>query len=440
MQKKEVNIQEILKRLNISQLNEMQLSASKAIKSSNDVVLLSPTGSGKTLAFLLPLLSNLELKNDNVQVLILAPSRELAIQIEQVFKSLQTGFKSNCCYGGHAMKIERNNLIHPPAVLIGTPGRVADHIRRGSLNIDSIKTIIFDEFDKSLEFGFKNEMEEIIKSLSNLSKRVLTSATKAIDIPEFVGTNSPTVIDFLKESQAPKLTLRTVKAEGQDKLEALFRLFCHLGNTSTLVFCNHRDAVKRISDLLNDQEVVHDTFHGGMKQEDRERSLIKFRNGSHHILITTDLASRGLDIPEIQNIIHYQIATTEDIYTHRNGRTARMHAKGDSYIIMGEKDFLPDYIKEEPINCDVSTSDKLPDFPEWITLYIPFGKKDKINKVDIVGLFFKKGELNKDEMGKIEVLDHSSFVAVKRKIADKLISKLQNQRIKNKKLVLKIAM
>ncbi len=283
-----------------------------------------------------------------MQVLILVPSRELALQIEQVFKTIGSGFKVNCCYGGHPVKIERNNLSQPPAVLIGTPGRIAHHLRRESFSTDTIHTLILDEFDKSLEFGFQEDMTYITRQLPNLKKRILTSATKMQEIPAFTGINHPTDVDFLEnKTNAPDLKLKAVISPAADKLDTLFSLICKIGDKATLIFCNHREAVDRISDLLWNMGLAHDIFHGGMEQEDRERALLKFRNGSHRLLITTDLASRGLDIPEIEYVVHYQLPHTEEAFLHRNGRTARMHAKGTSYLILTEDEKLA-YLQQSP--------------------------------------------------------------------------------------------
>ncbi|WP_026899197.1 DEAD/DEAH box helicase [Daejeonella oryzae] len=428
----------VLENLNIESLNEMQI-ASQNVESNRDVILLSPTGSGKTIGFLLPVLKMLNADSSMVQVLVLVPSRELALQIEQVFKSMQTGFKVNCCYGGHSTKIEKNNFNHPPAVLIGTPGRLAYHLRNENFDPSSIHTLILDEFDKSLEFGFENDMSYIIRQLSGLKKRVLTSATRMDEIPTFTGVKNPVEIDFLKDARSsPDLKIKAVISPAADKLDTLFSLICQIGNKPTLIFCNHRDAVERISDLLFEKGLRHDIFHGGMEQEDRERALLKFRNGSFHLLITTDLASRGLDIPEIENIIHYQMPHNEMAFLHRNGRTARMHSSGTSYLILSP-DEQPAYLKINPEIIEVNEQDTLPQKSDWVTLYIAAGKKDKINKVDIVGLLLKKGGLNKDELGIIEVLDNSSYAAVKRNKIEKLVSLLKDEKIKNKKIKIEIS-
>ncbi len=431
-------IKKALESLKISELNAMQHAALNADK-KNDVILLAPTGSGKTLAFLLPLLSVLDANVPLVQALILVPSRELALQIEQVFKAMGNGFKVNCCYGGHSTKIERNNLSQPPALLIGTPGRIAHHLRRESFSTDKIATLILDEFDKSLEFGFQEDMAYIIGQLPAIKKRVLTSATKMDEIPTFTGVKKPVELNFLdNKANAPDLKLKAVISPAADKLDTLFSLICKIGNKPMLIFCNHRDAVERISDLLWNRGLVHDIFHGGMEQEDRERALLKFRNGSHRILITTDLASRGLDIPEIEYVIHYQLPHNEEAFIHRNGRTARMHAKGTSYLIL-EADEKLAYLKQPPEIEELPAKNVIPQPTPWETLYIAAGKKDKINKVDIVGLLLKKGKLDKEDLGLIEVLDHTSYAAVKTNRIAHVLNLIKAEKIKNKKVKIEVS-
>ncbi|MBD1392236.1 DEAD/DEAH box helicase [Mucilaginibacter glaciei] len=431
-------IQQALQNLKIAKLNPMQLAALEAAK-KGDVILLSPTGSGKTLGFLLPLLDTLKADVQTVQVLILVPSRELALQIEQVFKAMGTGFKVNCCYGGHPLKIELNNLSRPPAVLVGTPGRMGHHLRRNTFDTSTVTTLILDEFDKALEFGFQEDMAYIIKKLPSVEKRMLTSATKMDAIPSLTGINRPVKLDFLTHAASvPDLKQKVVICEPADRLEALFALVCKISDQPTLVFCNHRDAVERISDLLYDMGLPHDIFHGGMEQDDRERALLKFRNGSHRILITTDLASRGLDIPEIEHVVHYQLPHNEEAFVHRNGRTARMNAKGTSYLLLapGEK---PDYLSELPEIEQLPEKTIIPKLSPWATVYIAAGKKDKINKVDIVGLLLKKGQLDKEDLGLIEVLDHSSYAAVKRNQIEKVVGLVKNEKIKGKKIKIDIS-
>ncbi|MET1056965.1 MAG: DEAD/DEAH box helicase [Pedobacter sp.] len=433
-------VEKVLGNLKITSLNDMQQAAIAAANKGKDVVLLAPTGSGKTIGFLLPVLKNLSTEAKGVQALVLVPSRELALQIEQVFKQMGTGFKVNCCYGGHPVKIERNNFEQPAAVLIGTPGRIAYHLRKENFDESSITTLVLDEFDKALEFGFQEDMAYIIGNLRSLKQRMLTSATAMEDIPDFTGLKQPVEVNFLKDVKvAPDLKLKKIITTAEDKLDTLFDLICKIGAQTSLIFCNHRETVDRISDLLIDKDLAHDIFHGGMEQDERERALLKFRNGSIKILITTDLAARGLDIPEVGNIIHYQLPYTEDAFLHRNGRTARMNAKGTAFLIMTEEEKYP-FLKGDIEIEKLKGNYELPKDSQWQTLYIAAGKKDKVNKIDIVGLLLKKGGLQKDDVGLIEVKDQSSYVAVKRNMVNKILAALRDEKIKNKKVKIEVAM
>ncbi len=429
-----------VKKLGIPSLTEMQLKSLEIHKSHSDIILLSPTGTGKTLAFLLPLFESLQHDIKQVQVLVITPSRELAQQIEQVFRSMSSDFKVNSCYGGHSMTTEKNNFTSPPAILIGTPGRLADHIRSGNFKTNFIHTLILDEFDKSLEFGFKQEMSFIINRLEAVEKRILSSATDLHEIPGFTGITSPYVLDYLlKEDAIKNLTINIVKSNNKDKLDSLFHLLCNLGAATTLIFCNHREAVERISNHLSQSGIINDFFHGGLEQSERERMLTRFRNGSSNILITTDLASRGLDIPDISYIIHYQLPVTEAGFIHRNGRTARMNASGSSFLIVSEDEAIPGYIQAGYKNYKITGGQGLPEKPLWQTLYIGGGKKDKINKMDIVGFLLKQGGLDKDDLGFIDVKDHHSYAAIKSELIHLVLTKVKEAKIKNKKVKIQIS-
>lgn len=435
-----LDLDQLLTNLNIESLNEMQQAALDPELAKRDIILLSATGSGKTLAFLLPLLQRLAPVEKQTRAMIIVPSRELALQIEKVARQMGTGHKITCCYGGHKREIEENNLIQPPAIVIGTPGRIADHIRRGNIQTEAIETLVLDEFDKSLELGFVEEMSAIIAALPALNKRMLTSATQAVAIPDFVGLQDTTELNFLSEADADDklLDVKTVRAT-DDKVETLFQLLCQLGNRSTIVFCNQKDIVAVISDQLKERGIVNEFYHGSMEQRDRDSALCKFRNGSVNFLITTDLASRGLDIPNIRYIIHFQIPHTEDIYTHRNGRTARMDASGTALLLLGPRDYLPDYITEELPQLELTPPFEIPEKPKWTTLYIPLGKKNKVNKIDIVGFLLQQGELKKEDIGLIEVKDFSTFVAVRRLRVNHLLHLVKDVRLKNKKVKIEVA-
>lgn len=432
---------QILANLGISALNPMQEAAQRAIGQDNDTFLIAPTGSGKTVGFLLPILALLRAdQKPMVQCLILAPSRELAIQIEQVWKKMATGYKVNVCYGGHPVDTEIRNLSNPPALLIGTPGRIADHITRRSFALEGIHTLVLDEFDKSLALGFHDEMEFIVGGLRNLQKRVLVSATSGVSIPAFIRLHAPTTLTFKAEStEETGLTTKVVYASSKDKIDTLFALLCALHSEAALIFLNHREAAERTRDLLAERGIHSLVYHGGMEQTDRERALIQFRNGSNRYLVTTDLAARGLDIPEMKHVIHYHLPLQAHEFTHRNGRTARMHASGTAYVILSRDETPPAYLDPTLEEFTVPAENPLPEPPDFITLYISGGKKNKLNKVDIVGFFAQKGELDKGDLGRIDVQDFISFAAVKQDKVKALLANISQEKMKGKKFKIEVA-
>lgn len=422
---------EILKKLGIDELNQMQVEAINAIDSYKQVILLSPTGSGKTLAFLLPLIYKLKQQAFNPQALILTPTRELALQIEQVARDLGLGFKVTAIYGGKSKRQENDELKTIPSILIGTPGRLADHFFRESISAKGIDYIVLDEFDKILEIGFEDEMKYILETTNEASYKILTSATPLSNIPSYTGLKSVKKVDFLNDNP-PDLKYSKIISADKDKLKSLLDTLKSIGTEPTIVFLNYRQAIERVSSDLTANQISHGIFHGGMDQKDRERSLMQFRNGTHTILLATDLASRGINIPAIKYIIHYHQPDTEDQFIHRNGRTARMHQDGSIIMLLWEnevvKPFIPQCSERELVQPNQQQSS------QWTTLYISGGRKDKISKSDIAGFFIKQGQLKPEELGLIELKHDCSFVAVSKDIALAVISKLNNQRLKKKKV------
>lgn len=428
---KQKNLQQILQKLSIEALNDMQEQAKLAIHSQANTLLLSPTGSGKTLGFLLPIIAEINRDLAQVQAMIITPSRELAIQIEQVARQMGAGIKINAVYGGQKISKDFLNLQHEPHLLIGTPGRIADHLRRESFSTDVLSMIVLDEFDKSLEIGFDEEMMEIFALLPQINKRVLTSATQGVEIPHFIGFDNSITIDFLDEA-IKDLDMKRIVSPDKDKLNRLYEALVHLNGKSGIIFANFKDSISRISGYLDDQGVKHGVFYGGLDQQERERALIKFRNGTHRILIATDLAARGLDIPEIDFIIHYHLPLRAEEFTHRNGRTARMHQEGAAYVLHWAEDVLPEFIPEvDELELEEGTSDF---DTAWETIFISGGRQDKISKGDLAGFLYKQGDLDRNEVGEIELKNDCAFVAVHAAKVDQLIHSLNNRKLKGRKL------
>lgn len=430
-----MDINSILQRLKIEALNSMQNEALERFNANNDLILLSPTGTGKTLAFTL-LIEKITQKNlkNSIQALIVVPTRELALQIESVVKNVIKGQKVLCVYGGHDTMTEKNALKEAPAILIGTPGRIIYHLERNRFSVESIETLVLDEFDKSLELGFQFQLQTITEALTQVKRKILTSATDIEQFPDFLTLHEPVTLDFLHlEDNKPNITFKKVISPVQYKLKALFNLICSLGEQKILIFCNHRDAVDHISELLDNRDLIHDVFHGGLEQRDRELAILKFRNNSNRILLTTDLAARGLDIPEIDVIIHYQLPSKEDAFVHRNGRTARMNNKGEVVVMLKPEDTFP-YLPEGTEEIILDEHYSMPNNTPYATLYLPFGKKDKVNKIDIVGYILKLPNLQKEDIGIIEVKDKVAYIAVKREVASTIIKEGSNGKIKGNKI------
>jgi superfamily II DNA/RNA helicase len=427
-----VNQNTIVQKLGIQSLNPMQIETIEKFNTHESLVLLSPTGSGKTIAFLLSLIQKLSHSETGIQALIITPTRELALQIEQVFKSMGTPYKINATYGGHSIRIEKNNFSTPPAVLVGTPGRLLDHISRENIDVSKIHTLVLDEFDKSLEMGFEEDMSQIIGSLHQLKFRMLVSATDSDRIPAFTGTNNPIKLSFLTQETADNIRYFSIETSETQKMETLFELLCNIPTQKTIIFCNHREVVVNVHEFLSNGGIHAMYYHGGMEQEERERSLIKFRNGSAYFLVATDLAARGLDISEVKHVIHFQLPSKEAEFTHRSGRTGRQTADGVVFVFKTEKEYLPEYMPRMK-RYDIIENEPLPDLPMFKTIYIGGGKKDKINKVDVVGFLHKTGGLRSEDIGVISVMDHSVLVAINTYEVEALIHEIRDEKIKGKR-------
>ena len=437
-----MDIQKILTKLRITELNEMQQHAAEAITGTDgDVVLLSPTGTGKTLAYLLPLVQLVDASRDSVQALVITPGRELALQSQQVLQSMGSGIRSTACYGGRAAMDEHRVIKDVrPQIVFGTPGRLNDHLDKENISRYDIRYLIIDEFDKCLEMGFQAEMQKLIKSLPGLQRRILLSATNAEQIPQFVNmARKGTLIDFLPDDEqtSERVTLYEVHSPQKDKLDTLRQLLLSMGNESSIVFLNYRESVERVNSYLVEQGFTTSCFHGGLEQRQREDQLYRFSNGSANVLVATDLASRGLDIPNIQNIIHYHLPESQEGYIHRVGRTARWDATGRTFFILNSQEHIPDYVEGNIEDFDSPlTTHHSPLAPKMATLYIGKGKTDKLSKGDIVGFLCKKGELTADEIGRIDVKERYTYVAVKREKLQQVLRLTQGEKIKGIKTVI----
>ena len=438
-----MNTTEILNKLGITQLNEMQEQTISAIANgSNDVVVLSPTGTGKTLAYLLPLvdrmLSNGIQDTSKLSLVVVVPTRELALQSLQVFKSMGTSLRAMALYGGRPTMDEHIKLrAVMPHVVFATPGRLNDHIAKDNISVADIQTLVIDEFDKCLEMGFQNEMNVLLESLVELKQRILLSATHSEGIPYFVRMSHTKTVDFRQEEQqtSSRLDIYKVESQTKDKLPTLSSLLLSFGQQSTVVFLNHRDAVERTAQYLMQQGFVVSLMHGGLEQRQREDALYKFANGSATVLVATDLASRGLDIPDIKNIVHYHLPETSSNYIHRVGRTARWNSTGRTFFLLNPEEDIPEYVEGEVKDYIPAETNTTPPQPKMVTLYIGKGKKDKLSKGDIVGFLCKIGGLQSSEIGIITVKERYTYVAISLQRLRQVLVKTKGQKIKGMKTI-----
>ena len=417
-----------------------QKTADVMLNTDKDVVVLSSTGSGKTLAYLLPLVQMIDGKKDNMQAVVVVPGRELALQSHEVFGNMGCGLRSMCLYGGRAAMDEHRALrkVRPHVVFV-TPGRLNDHLDKGNVLPDDVRFLIIDEFDKCLKMGFRDEMKALVSKLPYIDRRVLLSATDADEIPRFVNMSKTERLDYLSTDIIPdRIKQYVVKSPDKDKLDTLARLLCSFGEGSSIVFLNYRDSVERVSDYLTENGFTVSCFHGGKDQKEREDAIYRFANGSANVLVGTDLASRGLDIPDVDNIVHYHLPMGEDEYVHRVGRTGRWFAAGKAFFLLGPTETLPQYIMDTPECYELPDDVGAVPQPRMVTLYIGKGKKDKISKGDVLGFLCKAGGLKGTDIGRIDVRERCSYAAVSRSRCNDVIRRASGEKLKGIKTVVEL--
>lgn len=431
-------ISSILESLGIEALSPMQKEMLQVTSQSVDIQLLSPTGSGKTLAYLLPLVLQLDTTVDSLQALVVVPSRELAQQSSSVLKQMRVPVKTLCLYGGRPAMDEHRQLRDVlPQLVFATPGRLCDHIDKCNIDLSHVSLLVIDEFDKCLEMGFEKDMRCIVESLSKRRQTWLLSATAPDKMVDFVCLNSTVTLDYTEENPARNNRIETllVPSPVPDKLETLARILSVLKEKSAIVFVAHRESVERVGDFLKKCGFIAEMYHGGMEQQRRERAVFRFRSGGSNILVSTDLAARGLDIPHVDTVIHYHLPIDEAAYIHRCGRTARWDSSGSTYVILGPKEELPGYVKYEQTQM-VDDVRIFPARPQWCTLYIGRGKKDKLSKGDIVGFFCKKGGLKASDINHIHVGIHHAYVSIVRSSLKSALQAVSGEKIKAMKTII----
>lgn len=428
----------VRERLGIPTLNDMQRKMMASATEGRDIILLAPTGSGKTLAFTLPVMKMMKPSTGRLQCVVIAPSRELVVQIAGVMREVARDFRVVAVYGGHNVEDEVNSLRVTPDMIVATPGRLLDHAVRGNIELLPVRILVLDEFDKSLELGFEEEMGKIVRRMKNVSRFILTSATNADTLPDFLNLTDPLTLDFkgndidLRE----RMRIHRVDSDGKDKLDSLLSLLKNITRgdvpEKSIVFVNYRESAQRVADFLKANGVPAVLYHGALEQRDRETALALFNNGSCPILVATDLASRGLDIEKVSSVIHYHQAPTPEAYTHRNGRTARVDAEGDVYVMLGPGEEVRDFTEFDG-SFILDTKKETSLGSGLMTLYVSAGKREKVSKGDILGFLVKEGDVAPGDIGKINVFDHYSLVAVREEAVASLLDAVSGKKLKGEK-------
>ena len=433
----------VREKLGIEELNPMQLKMMQTHSESRDIILLSPTGSGKTLAFILPMLKMLRPSTGRVQAVVVAPSRELVIQIAGIVGKIAAGLKTTPLYGGHKVEDEVNSLGAGTDIIVATPGRLLDHINRRNIDVLPTRMLVLDEFDKSLELGFETEMKKIVARLKNVSRVILTSATRADILPDFLKLDNPLTLDFLEDNEKLRNRIRVhrVDSDANDKLDSLLVLLQNLSAEGhpdrSIIFVNHRESAERVANFLKRKGLPAVLYHGALDQREREQAVARFNNGSRPVLVATDLAARGLDVKNVRNIIHYHQPLTPETWTHRNGRTARVDADGDIFVLVGPNEDIKDYVAFDDFRyLDQEKAPGLAALSE--TIFFSAGRREKLSKGDILGFLVKEGGIEPQQIGVIDVFDHYALAAVDRQQAPMLMERVKGKKIKGEKRMISL--
>ncbi len=433
--------------LGYSSMTTIQAQALPAILAGQDVIGQAKTGSGKTAAFGLGLLAKLDVKYFRVQSLVLCPTRELADQVASELRKLARSIhniKILTLCGGVPIGPQIGSLEHGAHIIVGTPGRVIDHLDKGRLNLDDLTTLVLDEADRMLEMGFSADLDAVIAKAPAARQTLLFSATYPSAIARLSERllRAPLRVTVEEQHTSSSIGQQFYQlSHNNDRLQALQTLLLSYQGQSSMVFCNTKRETQDVADALADAGFSVLALHGDMEQKDRDQTLVQFANGSACILVATDVAARGLDISSVDAVFNYQLAHDADTHTHRIGRTGRAGQTGialslftasDAGKLVALEDGLG--IKIEPAALPASHSAQQPAKPQMATLQLDGGKKHKIRAGDIVGALTASKQLTNDDLGKIQLHDIWSFVAVKRSKLKLALQLLQQGKIKGKSI------
>ena len=433
---------ETLSTLGFTAMTEIQGKAINPILDGSDILAQSKTGSGKTLAFGLPCVMNINTNTYKPQTIIITPTRELADQIATELRRV-AAYKPNLkiltLYGGVPLRAQADSLAKGAHILIGTPGRIQDHLAKETLTLESIKTLVLDEADRMLDMGFYDEIVKIGSNMPRGKQTLLFSATFPANIEKLAKAllKQPVTIKVDTIQEATKIN--ELVYESDDKLKTLTALIQSYKPESLLIFCNTKVQVISLTDTLVGRGHSVIDIHGDLDQRDRNESLIAFANGSKRIMVATDVASRGLDIKDIELVINYDLPFDAEVYTHRIGRTGRADATGTAISLFSPKDsekcaYVLEKSKKSELK-DLRVDAKFKMVSEYDTLCLNGGKKTKLRAGDIIGTFCKEIGIENSMIGKIHITDTKSYIALHHTVVDKVFKALKKMKIKKKKYV-----
>ena len=435
----------ILQQIEYRKMTPIQAESLPITLAGHDLIAQAKTGSGKTVAFALPLLTRLNPRRFAVQAMVLCPTRELADQVTQEMRRLAR-FADNIkilpLVGGATMRPQRDSLEHGAHIVVGTPGRIMDHIERGNLKLDALNTLVLDEADRMLDMGFYDDIAFVVKQCPTDRQTLLFSATYPEDIARLAQKfmHKPQEVKLPEQHEASKIRQRFYEIKHEERLQAVATLLKHYRPVSTLAFCNTKQQCRELLDVLHAQGIHALTLNGDMEQRERDQVLIQFANRSCSVLVATDVAARGLDIAQLEAVINVDITPDPEIHVHRIGRTGRAAENGWALSLVSPADMhrvsqIARMAGSEPewhTPGSLQSGNNAPLVPPMVTLQILGGRKEKIRPGDVLGALTGEAGFTREQVGKITVTDMSTYVAVTRNIARDAVKRLSAGKVKGK--------
>ena len=436
---------ENLQQLEYRTMTPIQAASLPITLAGHDLIAQAKTGSGKTAAFALPLLTKLNPRHFGVQAMVLCPTRELADQVTQEMRRLARfadNIKILSLVGGSTMRPQRDSLEHGAHIVIGTPGRIMDHIERGSLKLDALNTLVLDEADRMLDMGFYDDIAFVVKQCPAQRQTMLFSATYPEGIARLAQKfmRNPQEVKLLEQHEGSKIRQRFYEVKHEERLQAVATLLKHYRPVSTLAFCNTKQQCRDLLDVLHAQRIHALTLNGDMEQRERDQVLIQFANRSCSVLVATDVAARGLDIAQLEAVINVDVTPDPEIHIHRIGRTGRADEDGWALSLCSPADMnrvsnIARMMGSEPEWHSLESlknENNAPLVPPMVTLQILGGRKEKIRPGDVLGALTGEAGFTREQVGKITVTDMSTYVAVTRNIAREAVKRLSAGKVKGK--------